>query len=281
MNTPAVIVGHLAPDLDCLVAIWQLVRFGGAKDARLAFVAAGATLDRQCVDADPSIVHVDTGGGRFDHHQHSDRTLSASELVRRVVAPNDKVLRRLVDQVTRIDNAMATGDIFFNITDLIGGYNMLYSNSPQHVVEAMLPNLDAWYEHEARELRRENAFATRIEFDTPWGLGIAMESDDGASSRLAYRYGAVLYVYRDGNGWMGIAAKARSSVDLESVYSDLRLIDTDADWYLHPGRRLLLCGTPKSPPRQPSALSLEELVSVICGDFLVSAAEHAYPVSGY
>jgi hypothetical protein len=129
----------------------------------------------------------------------------------------------------------------------------------------MLPNLDAWHAHEARQLRLEAAFAHRLEFDTPWGLGIALESEDGGSSKLAYGRGAVLYAYRDSHGWMGIAAQARSNVDLAPVYQNLQAIDQGADWYLHPNHRLLLCGTAKAPPRVPSRLTLPELVRVIQG----------------
>jgi hypothetical protein len=265
------IVGHLAPDLDCLVAIWLLVRMGGSEHADLAFVPAGETLNGRPPDDDPRIVHVDTGGGRFDHHQSADPYLSAAELVRRVVAPDDAALRRMVDHVTRLDNARHTGlrgehQLFFNINDLIAGYNELFPNRPYHVAQAMLPNFDAWYEHEARQIRMEQAFARRLEFPTRWGLGIAMESDDGASSRLAYGEGAILYAYRDGRGYMGIAARSRSRVDLHDVYVDLQQVDPGADWYLHPNHRLLLCGTPKSPPRQSSQLSLAELVDIIRTD---------------
>lgn len=266
MVSPSVIVGHLAPDLDCLAAIWILVRFGGAEEAELEFVPAGRTLGGAPADADPQVVHVDTGGGRFDHHHSADSNLSAAELVRRELAPGDEALRRLVDQVTRIDHAEAgpgRQPVFFNITDLIAGYNALYPNRPHHVARAMLPNLDAWYEHEQRQLRLERAFGRRLEFQTRWGLGIAMQSDDGASSRLAYRHGAVLYAYRDRRGYMGVAAQQRSSVDLEPIYRDLQKVDGQADWYLHPSHRLLLCGTPKAPPRHLSALSLNELVSVL------------------
>lgn len=262
----ATIVGHLAPDLDCLVAIWLLVRLGGGEAADLVFVPAGSTLNQGPADADPAIVHVDTGGGRFDHHHSPDTTLSAAELVRRAVAPNDPALVRLVDQVTRIDHAQAGGDVFFNITNLIAGYNALFPNHPHHVAQAMLPNFDAWYEHESRQMRLEHAFARRLEFSTRWGLGIAMESNDGASSRLAYSQGAVLYVYRDGRGYMGIAARSRSNVDLQPVYSDLKRVDPVADWYLHPNHRMLLCGTSKAPPRTRSQLSLEELVDVLRTD---------------
>lgn len=245
------------------------MRFGTMQEASIAFVPAGTTLDGQPADANPTIIHVDTGGGRFDHHQQADRSLSASELVRRAVAPSNRALQKLVAQVTGIDNASATdvSKLFFNINDLVNAYNSMFPNRPVQVAEAMFSNLDAWYEHEARQLRLEQAFEQRVEFETPWGLGIAMESDDGGSSRLAYGRGAVLYAYRDGNGWMGVAAKARSDVDLQPVYADLQQYDAEADWYLHPGRRLLLCGTAKAPPRTPSRLSLDQLVRVIRGDY--------------
>lgn len=266
MVPPHTIVGHLAPDLDCLAAIWIFVRFGKAVDAELEFVPAGRTLNNGGADDDPQIVHVDTGGGRFDHHHTADTSLSAAELVRRELKPGDEALRRLVDQVTRIDHAEGFAGrqpIFFNITDLIAGYNALYPNRPHHVAQAMMPNLDAWYEHEQRQMRLERAFARRVEFQTRWGLGIAMQSDDGGSSKLAYSHGAVLYAYRDRRGYMGVAAQQRSSVDLEPVFHDLKRVDGEADWYLHPSHRLLLCGTPKAPPRNPSSLSLDELVSVL------------------
>ncbi|HZB95822.1 MAG TPA: hypothetical protein VE268_07670 [Herpetosiphonaceae bacterium] len=263
-----IIVGHLYPDLDCLAAIWLLQRWGGMQHAELTFVPAGKTLDDQPVDSNPHIIHVDTGGGRFDHHRTNDFQLSAAELVRRSVAPEDEVLTRLIHRVTQIDHAQVDVSPIFNVNDLIGGYHELYPESPATVVTAMLPNFDAWYAWEARQLRLEAAFARRIEFDTPWGLGIAMESDDGGSARLAFGHRAILYVYRDAQGRMGIAARSRSNVDLTPVYRDLRRIEPDADWYLHPSKRLLLCGTAKAPPRVPSKLSLEELVGVLRGDFL-------------
>lgn len=266
MVAPDIIVGHLAPDLDCITAIWILMRFGGAEEADLAFVPAGSTLDNSSLANTTRVLHVDTGGGPFDHHQFDDDTLCAAELVRRRVAPDDPVLGRMVEQVIRSDHAKlrrSEGSLFFNINDLISGYNALFPNRPQHVTMAMLPNLDAWYEHEARQLRLEQAYNRRIEFQTRWGRGIAMESEDGGSSRLAYREGAILYAYRDGRGFSGVAAQSQSSVDLSSAYTKLLRVDPGADWYLHPNRRLLLCGTPKSPVRNLSELSLDQLVDVL------------------
>jgi len=265
LQAKAILVGHLAPDLDCLTAMWVLMRFGPQKDATLAFVPAGQTLAAGPVDQDPQIIHVDTGGGRFDHHQSAAASLSAAELVRRAVAPKDEVLRRMIGEVTRLDNAeqRASTSLFFQVNDLIAGYNALFPTEPQRVAQAMLPNFDAWYAQASRQLRLEQAFAQRLEFQTCWGLGIAMQSEDGASSRLAYGKGAVLFVYRDGRGYMGIAAQRQSKVNLQPVYAQLKQLDPTADWYLHPNQRLLLCGSAKAPPRQPSLLSLAELVNLL------------------
>jgi hypothetical protein len=276
VDLATIIVGHLAPDLDCLTAIWILIRFGGFSHTEIQFVSSGSTLHSQPVDTNPYIIHVDTGGGRFDHHQRLQRDVCAAELVRRSVAPRNQALERIVYQVNRIDHAEDHSGGFFNIQALINGYNLLFPNHPDHVASAMLPNLDAWYEVEDRQIRLEEAFEQRIEFETPWGLGIALESADGGSGKLAFSRGAVLYAYRDGQGWMGIAARARSSVDLSDVFDGLRMVDYDADWYLHPNRRLLLCGTAKSPPRVPSRLTLRELIRVIQGRELTDApfSEH-------
>lgn len=262
------IVGHLSPDIDCLCAIWILRRWHDLEHAALRFVPSGQTLDGAPPDSDPQILHVDTGRGRFDHHSSVDHSLSATELVRRECAPDDGVLKRIAQDVTRLDHALAEGGTAPNICDLIDGFNALYPDTPEQVAQAMFANFDAWYASEAKHMRLEKAFAERIEFDTPWGFGIAMESDDGGSSRLAYSEGAVLYAYRDGKGNMGIAAKSRAQVDLTQVLRDLKRLDPQADWFLHPSKRMLLCGTPKSPPRVRSKLTLEELVGVLRGDHL-------------
>ncbi len=68
------------------------------RDALLRFVPAGMTLDKRPVDSDPHVIHVDTGGGRFDHHHTNDHALSAAELVRRAIAPADSALARIVQK---------------------------------------------------------------------------------------------------------------------------------------------------------------------------------------
>ena len=107
MEVPTTIVAHLAPDLDCIAAIWMFKRFGGAHDYQVRFVPAGTTLENLPADSDPHVIHVDTGLGRFDHHQRHVRTLSAAELVRRSLVGQDVALERMIRQVTLIDNALS------------------------------------------------------------------------------------------------------------------------------------------------------------------------------
>lgn len=251
------LVGHLAPDLDCLAALWMLRRWGGYGRAAVQFVAAG---DRH---PDPHAIHVDTGGGLFDHHHTADRGLSSAELVRRHVRPDDWALEHMITAVTADDHARSNDDGPLRARDLIVGLHARYPAAPEQVLQAMELNFDAWYAAALLREEQRRAFAERIEFDTRWGLGVAVEAQSGVASRDAYGMGAVLFAYRDGHGWMGVAAQAQSAVDLSTVYAQLGYIDADADWYLHPNRRLLLCGSPKSPPRVPSSLTLYDLIDVL------------------
>ncbi len=266
VEVPTTIVAHLAPDLDCIAAIWIFKRFGGAHDYQVRFVPAGTTLNNLPADSDPHVIHVDTGLGRFDHHQRHVRTLSAAELVRRSLVGHDVALERMIRQVTLIDNALTSEQASCDLGMLADSFNILFEHDPDKVVELMLPNLDAWYAHEVRQVQLGEAFASRIEFHTPWGRGIAMQGPYGGSSAMAYRAGAVLAVYREErHNWMGIAAQSRSSVDLTPLAEALAQVDPHADWYLHPSKRLLLCGTDKAPAKRLSALDMRGLITVIEG----------------
>ncbi len=259
---PVTLVGHIAPDLDCLTALWILRRFRHT-DAVLAFVPAGQILHGNPADSDPAVIHCDTGGGRYDHHLPGAR-VCAAELVRRDIAPDDRALAQMVRVVDAHDHGTAEREPpVFSISTLISGYNGLYADAPARVAALMLPNLDAWYAAEQRAQRQQAAFADHIAFETPWGRAVALESQDGIAARLAYGSGAVLYLFRDGRGHTGIAARPQSEVDLTEVYAALQRSEPAADWYLHPNRRLLLCGTDKAPAVHPSRLPLAEIIALI------------------
>ena len=75
------IVTHFAPDLDAVTSVWLIKRFmPGWERADVLFVPAGETLDDQSVDSNQNIIHVDTGLGKFDHHQLDEDTCSAKKI---------------------------------------------------------------------------------------------------------------------------------------------------------------------------------------------------------
>jgi hypothetical protein len=246
------------------VAIW-ILRRRLHPAAELRFVPAGSTLDDQRVDSDPAVIHVDTGGGRYDHHHTAATDICAAELVRRHIAPGDSALQRLVAQVCAIDHARARDDGGgFGVTALIAGLLAIHPDDPAAVYAAMAPNLDAWLAAEEQHIQARVAYARRIAFATPWGPGVALEGASSAGAgRLAFAAGAVLYCYRDQRSGMGVVAQARAAVDLAPLSRVLAQRDANADWYLHPGGRLLLCGSATAPPRRPSRLTLAELIEMV------------------
>ncbi|HLB12954.1 MAG TPA: hypothetical protein VJO15_08360 [Dehalococcoidia bacterium] len=262
------IVSHLWPDLDSICSIWILKRFGGYADAELAFIPTGTTLNGRPADSDPEIIHVDTGRGRFDHHQedvHSHHICSA-KLVWKAVRPTDTAMGRVVDYVTQQDNGLIEpwleGDRW-GWGGLMRGLNLHDPDDPRKVVEAMLPIMDAWYAW-AQELEEvDRQFANRIEFETPWGKGAAFEGDLGGIRGYSFRHGAVVFVRRTTQGWIGIEGRVRHNVDLTPVYQRLRGLEPEADWFLHASKRLVLCGSWKSPAVHPSRLSLMETVEIL------------------
>ena len=56
---------------------------------------------------------------------------------------------------------------------------------------------------------------------------------------------------------------AAKTLRADGFDGDIAVIDADAQWYLHPSKRLLLCGTAKAPVTRTSRLSLREMVTVI------------------
>ncbi|MBI2641755.1 hypothetical protein HYW87_04150, partial [Candidatus Roizmanbacteria bacterium] len=105
------IVTHISPDLDSITAIWLVKKFyPGWDDATLTFVPAGTTLEGKNPDQDPNVLHVDTGLGKFDHHQTDEYTSATKRLyeylLEKNLVPEKSVaaLERLVELVNDIDH---------------------------------------------------------------------------------------------------------------------------------------------------------------------------------
>ncbi len=298
------IVVHVAPDLDGLVGAWLLRRFGesrfpGASKAPVRFLAGGQ-VDGPALEAE-GVLAVDVGGGRFDHHfdSTSEATsapgLCASELVAAELQLAEvKSLTKILGLARRRDiegvgvKSPDPLDQAGHLVSLIDGWNGLYPDDPDRVLELGWASLDAIYENE----RAWHDALDEVDRDRPLrfaSTGVLVDWFESDNKRLmkASRYRRRdACVVRSTRGNTGVNVAFNSPrVQVEDVLSAtayLRLFECRATgeaprperlrevgnhhgWYLHSSHRLVMAGSDKEPTAPRSVLPTElvaELVGV-------------------
>jgi len=180
------IVTHIGPDLDAITSTWLAKTFlPGWEEASMAFVPAGTTLNKMDPDSDPDILHVDTGFGKFDHHQ-TDADTCASVLVYEEIKRTqgeDPVLERLVKVVNDVDHFRevfypeASADYWeFWIVGQIDGWRLIHAENPIKIMELGFASLDGIYKVLLNKLWAEKELENAITFETKWGKGMGLET---------------------------------------------------------------------------------------------------------
>ena len=192
------IVAHIGPDLDAIASIWLVkTYFPGWEEAMLAFVPAGNTLGGKPPDNDPEVIHVDTGFGKYDHHQTDADTCAALLVYEEVKKTHgaDPAMERLLSVVNDIDHFR---EVFFpnptadfwelGLVTQIDGWRLLYADNPMNIVDLGMQGLDGicktfqnkvWAERELKE--------KGVEFETQWGKGIGVETSNDECVHLAQK----------------------------------------------------------------------------------------------
>ena len=101
------IVCHLGPDLDAITSIWLVKMFWPDwEEAGLRLYQLAKRLTICLPDSNPEILHVDTGFGKFDHHQTADDTCAAKLIYEEIKKSHgvDLALERMVSVVNDIDH---------------------------------------------------------------------------------------------------------------------------------------------------------------------------------
>ncbi len=277
--TKKIIVTHMRPDLDAVASCWLLQRFDPDwSQAEIRFVSAGSRYQSQ---ADEEVVHVDTGGGKFDHHQagsEDHKLTSAAKLVfdqkisSRLTKPEDRqAMARLVDLIVEIDNFRelnwpeADADRYdLGLAEIINAWTQIYPKDHQRVVTLGYMALDAVFLVFKDKVRAEVQIKASQEFMTPWGLGLAVVSGNTYIEHLAQKQGFVVVVKQNPDKKnIRIVARWDKQVDLTPVYDKLSQKDPDSTWFLHASKCMLLNGSRSNPNMKPTKLSLEEVVKII------------------
>lgn len=274
------IVTHINPDLDAVTSVWLIKRFlPGWKEAEIDFCPASKTLDDQPADANPDILHVDTGLGELDHHQ-LNKYLSAAKLCfdyikqkrkgEKLSPLDEAALERIVQVATEVDNARdlnwgeVTDDRYdFYFHTIIAGIRGL-AGSDEEVINYGLKGLDAIFHQVKKRINAEEELKKGIKFETPWGKAIGVETGNDNVLWEGEKKGYCLVVRKDPeSGGVRIYSRHDTGVDLTEAYNKFRELDPNSDWYLHQSKKLLLNQASVNPDMRPTKLSLEEIIEVL------------------
>src|SRR3989344_7158032 len=271
------IVPHVSPDFDGIPAIWLLKKFHpDFADARVAFVPAGQTYNNQPVDSDPDIVHVDTGLGKFDHHQTSDFTCGArlvyEWLVKEDYINDDEALGRLVAVLTEMDHGYdnykwpepASDRNEFFAHNVLSGIKMINQNQDEKYVEWITSQLEAIYKLLQAKVRAEKEIEGGKKFKTKWGEGVGLMSSNSTVLDLAVKKGFAVVAIKDPNrGNVRITGSNSAGVDFTKAYEDILKLDSEGTWFLHASKVLLRNGSTRNPTMKPTKLGIDEIVGIL------------------
>ena len=272
-----IIVTHNSPDFDGIPAIWLLKKFHpDFKNAKLAFVPAGATYNNEPVDSNPEIVHVDTGMGRFDHHQNSDFTCGAQLvyewLVKEGYIKDDEALARMVKIFTELDHGWdnykwpepASDRYEFLFHNTLTGWKILNPNQDEKYVEWTIFGLEAIYKLLQSKVKAEKEIESGKKFKTRWGEAVAVYSANSTILDLAIKIGYALALTKDPKrGNVRITGSNNKNVDLTNAYKKICEIDHEGTWFLHSSKVLLRNGSSRNPNMRATKMELGEVIKIL------------------
>ncbi len=272
------LVTHISPDMDASTSCWLILKYLPEwQDATLAFVPTGSTLNGMPPDQDPDIIHVDTGLGRFDHHQFKEK-LSASLVIFKYLKENKHIkiydleaLERLVSLVNVIDNfgevhfPDPTSDVYdFTIYQLIEGLKPTLPGN-EDMVKFVSTALEGILQVLKNKIRAEKEIPEGIVIQTTWGKALVIESKNEELVKLGQKMGFVLVARKDPvRGFIRIKCLPEDKYDLTLLYEEIKKIEKSGNWFLHASKHMLLNGSSKNPDFfKPSSLSLQDLIALI------------------
>jgi len=270
------VVTHIRPDLDACASVWLVLRFmANFSEAEVEFVPAGDTHLMQPADSDPNVLHVDTGMGKFDHHQFRER-LSASLRIfeylqekRRFTKIELGALERLVELITMIDNfeevdfPNPTSDIYeLSIVQILEGVK-LKESSDHAVLEFMCTALDGMFGILKRKVVAEEELSKAEEFIVKKHKCIFIKSKSKEASKLAEKSGFQLVLLQDPDRKnVNLRVHPRAKFNLDSVYEAIRKLEGPDKWFYHASGHLLLNGS-NSHPQPATKLKIPQIIKII------------------
>lgn len=270
----------MSPDIDSITSVWLVRKFlPGWAEAEIKFVAAGSTLDGQPVDSDPEIIHVDTGFGKFDHHQTADRTCASKKVFEHLKSEGllkdrqTPALEKMVAQVTEYDHF---GEVFFPdpsadhyefmIHKIIEGGLKTVLKDDLLINQAIFPMLDALLNIFMKKIQAEEEIKKGFVMTSAWGKTLFMETRNEETMKLAQKMGYVLVVKKDPvQGFVRIKTIPGKKYDLNPLYEKIIKADKKGTWFMHASGNMLLNSSSKNPNFVASPLTIKRLIEIVKG----------------
>jgi len=271
------IVTHLSPDLDAVTSVWLIKKYLPKwQDAKVAFVASGALWNEIAVDSDPDIIYVDTGLGKFDHHQTTDRTCATKKVFNFLqyheYIPSKYIegLSRFVTLITQLDHFSEVSfpepasDRYDICLHQLTGTLKYVVGSDERVIECILPILESAQALFVNKVIAESEINKGYIFNSKWGKSIIISTDNKEAMKLAQKMGYMLVITKTLNkGFVRIKIPPFIKEDLQPLYEKIIKADPKAYWYFHVSKHMLLNDPTQKPDSVPSSLSLKQLVALV------------------
>lgn len=271
------IITHLSPDFDAISACWLIIRYlPGWRNAQIKFVPAGFVKNSLSAQDTVNQIYVDTGLGKFDHHQFSEYLSATKRVLDFLIKENHlnqkdrPAIERLTDLVTFIDNFQEvtlpdpTADLYdLTLYRLIDGLKAKFQDDLL-VTTAVFDLLDGLLIVFKNKLKAETEIKNALIFQTRWGKSLALQSKNDEVIKLGQKMGFPLVIRRDPKtGSLRIKARPDTKIDLTPLYQQLKNKDPRATWFLHSSKKMLLNGSLKNPLTKPSSLRLQKIIEII------------------
>jgi len=271
------IVTHLSPDLDAIASVWLIKKYlPNWNDAEVKFVPSGTTLDNQSPDSDKDVIHVDTGLGKFDHHQTNDYT-SATKLVYKYLMGRDyidekeiKPLEKIIEYVNSTDHF---AEVFYSdpeadrydfmIRQLVDGLKVINSDEAK-LMEIIFLLLESALIVFKNKVNAEEEINRGFVFKSYLGRSLALESKNEEAVKLALKKGFTLVIRRHPEvGFTRIKTIPEKKYSLRPIYEKILEVDKKGSWFFHISGHMLLNGSSGNPKLIPTTLSINKIIEIV------------------
>jgi len=271
------IVTHLSPDLDAIASVWLIKKYlPNWNDAQVKFVPSGTTLDNQSPDSDKDVIHVDTGLGKFDHHQTNDYT-SATKLVYKYLMGRDyidekeiKPLEKIIEYVNSTDHF---AEVFYSdpeadrydfmVRQLVDGLKVINRDEAK-LMEIIFLLLESALIVFKNKVNAEEEINRGFVFKSYLGRSLALESKNEEAVKLALKKGFTLVIRRHPEvGFTRIKTIPEKKYSLRPIYEKILEVDKKGSWFFHISGHMLLNGSSGNPKLIPTTLSINKIIEIV------------------